>query len=43
VYLVDGGGWSEVERIVVIVCGVVSDEGCEVVVMMYVKDCDRFE
>ncbi len=37
-YLVDGGGWSEVESIVVIVCVVVGDEGCEVVIMMYVKD-----
>ncbi len=40
-YLVDGWRWSEVERIVVVVCVVVSDEGCEMGVMMYVKDCDR--
>jgi hypothetical protein len=40
VYLVDGGGWSEVERIVVIVCVVVSDDDCEVGIMMYVKDRD---
>ncbi len=39
-YLVDGGRWSEVERIIVVVCVVVGDEGCEVGVMMYVKDCD---
>ncbi len=39
-YLVDGGGWSEVARTVVIVCVVVGDEGCEVVIMMYVKDRD---
>ncbi len=34
------GGRSEVERIVVIVCVVVGDEGCELVIMVYVKDSD---
>ena len=36
-YLVYSRGWLEVEGIVVVVCVVVRDEGCEVIVMMYVE------
>ncbi len=39
-YLADGWGWSEVERIVVVVCVVIGDEGCEMGVVVYVEDCD---
>ncbi len=40
-YLVNGWGWSEVKRIIVVVCVVVGDEGCRMGVVMYVKECDR--
>jgi hypothetical protein len=33
--------WSEVEGLIVVVCMVVGDEGCEMGVVMYVKDSDR--
>ena len=39
-YLGDGWGWSEVERIIVVICVVVRDEGCEVGVIMYVENGD---
>ncbi len=39
-YLVDGWRWSEVERIIVVVCVVVGDEGYEMRVVVYVEDCD---
>ena len=40
-YPVDRGGWSEVEGVIVVVCMVIGDEGCEVVVVVYVEDGDR--
>jgi len=40
-YLADRRGWSEVEVVVVVVCMVIGNEGCEVVVVMYVEDGDR--
>ena len=40
-YLVSRGGWSEVEKVVVVVCMAVGDEGCEVGIVMHVKDRDR--
>ena len=39
--LVDRRGWPEVEGVIVVVCMVVGDEGCEVSVVMYVKHRDR--
>jgi len=39
--LVDRGGWPEVEGMIVVVCMIVGDEGCEVGVIVYVKDRDR--
>ena len=42
-YLVDRMRWSEVEGVIVVVCMVVGDEGCEVAVMVYVEDGDRIE
>jgi len=40
-YHVDRRGWSKVERVIVVVCMVVGDEGCEVSIVVYVKDGDR--
>ena len=40
-YPVYSRGWLEVEGIVVVICVVVRDEGCEVRVMMYVEYGDR--
>ena len=40
-YPVDRKGWSEVEGVIVVVCMVIGDEGCEVVVVVYVKGSDR--
>ena len=40
-YLVDRRRWSEVEGVIVVVCMAVGDEGCEVVVVVYVEDGDR--
>ncbi len=34
---VDSRGWSEVEGVVVVVCVVVRDKGCEVGVVVYVE------
>ncbi len=42
-YHVDGRGWLEVEGVVVVVCVVVRDEGCEVGVLVYVKYGERVE
>ena len=39
--LVDLGGWLEVEGVIVVVCMVVGDVGCEVGVVVYVKYRDR--
>ena len=33
-YHVNRGGWSEVEGVVIVVCIVVGDEGCEVVIVV---------
>ena len=41
VYHVDRRGWSEVEGFIVAVNMIVGDEGCEVVIMVYVEDGDR--
>jgi len=41
VYLIDRRGWSQVERVIVVVCMVIGDEGCKVVIVVYVKDGDR--
>jgi hypothetical protein len=43
VYHVDRGGWAEVEGVVVVVCMVIGDEGCDVVTVVYVEDGDRLE
>ena len=40
-YLVDRRGWLKVERVIVVVCMVVGDEGCEGGIVVYVKGCDR--
>ena len=40
-YHADRMGWSEVERVIIVVCMVVGDECCEVGAVMYVKDSDR--
>ena len=39
--LMIAGGMPEVEGVIVVVCMVVDDEGCEVDVVVYVKDRDR--
>ena len=39
----DRGGWAEVEGVTVVVCMVIGDEGCEVVIFVYVEDDDRVE
>ena len=39
-YLVECRGWSEVERVIVVVCIVIGDEGCEVAIVVYVEDGD---
>jgi hypothetical protein len=36
-YNVDRRGWAEVERVIVVVCMVVGDEGCEVVFLCMLK------
>jgi len=41
VYLFDRRGWSEAEGVIVVVCIAVGDEGCEVVVVVYVEDGNR--
>jgi len=41
VYYVDRGGWAEVEGVIVVVCMVIGDEGCEVVIVVYVEYDDR--
>ena len=40
-YPVDPRGWSEVEGVIVVVCMIVDDEGCDVVIVVYVEDGDR--
>ena len=35
--------WAEVECVIVVVCMVIGDEGCEVVDVVNVEDCDRVE
>ncbi len=42
-YPCDGRSWLESEGVVVVVCLVVCDEGCEVGVLMYVEYGDRVE
>ena len=37
-YHVNRRGWSEVEGFVLVLCEVVGDEGCEVVIVVYVED-----
>ena len=39
-YLIDGWRWSEVEKIIVVVCVVVGDEGCRMGVVVYDEDYD---
>jgi hypothetical protein len=41
VYSVDRSGWSEVEGVIVVVYVVIGNEGCEVIVIVYVEDGDR--
>jgi len=41
VYLVDRRGWSEVEGVIIVVCMVIGDESCEVVIVVYVEYGDR--
>ena len=40
-YPVDRGGGSEAEGVIVVVCMVIGDESCEVVLVVYVEDVDR--
>ena len=40
-YSVDRSGWSEVEGVIVVLCMVIGDEHCEVVIDVYVEDGDR--
>ena len=40
-YPVYGRGWLGVEGIVVVVCVIVRDEGCEVKILVYVEYGDR--
>ena len=42
-YHVDRGGWAEVEGVIAVVCMVIDDAGCEVVIVVYVEDGDRVE
>ncbi len=42
-YHVYRGRWSEIEGVEVVVGMVVGDEGCEVGIIVYVKDCDWVE
>ncbi len=42
-YLGDGRGWLEIEGVVIVVCVIVCDKGCEVGVMMYAENGDRVE
>jgi hypothetical protein len=42
-YLVDRREWSEVEGVILVICLVVCDEGCEMAVVVYVEDGDRVE
>ncbi len=37
-YHVSRGGWSEVEKVVIVLCMVVGDERCELVIVVYVED-----
>ncbi len=39
-YHVDRGGWSNVEGVIVVICVVDGDEGCEVGIVVHVKDGD---
>ena len=39
----DGRGWLQVEGVVVVVCVVVGNEGCEVGILVYVEYGDRME
>ena len=40
-YHADRGGWAEVEGVIVVVlCMVIGDEGCEVIIVVYVEDGD---
>ena len=41
VYPGDRKGWTEVAGVIVVVCMVIGDEGCEVVLVVYVEDGDR--
>ena len=40
-YPFDRRRWSEVEGVTVLVCMVFDDEGCEVVIAVYVEDGNR--
>ena len=40
---VDRGRGSEVERVIVVVCMVVGNKGCEVVIVVYAEDGDWVE
>ena len=40
-YPVDRRGWPEVEGVIIAVCMVIGDEGCEVVIFVHVEDGDR--
>ena len=42
-YFGDGRGWLEIEGVVVVVCVVVRDKGCEVGILVYVEYSDRVE
>ena len=40
-YPVNSRGWSKIKEVEVVVCLVVRDKGCEVVVVVYVEYSDR--
>ena len=37
-YHVDRRCWSEVQGVIVVVCMAIGDEGCELVIVVYVED-----
>jgi len=43
VYHVDRGEWAEVEGVIIGLCMVIGDEGCEMVIAVYVEDGDRVQ
>ncbi len=42
-YPIDRWGWSHVDGVIVVVCMIVRDEGCEVRVVVFIEYSDRVE